>query len=74
MGALDFDFNDVTAIKLLMNEGIEELSEKTVVVKTGKGYHIYLRDKNGNETKNKSFRNSDPNLSVPIDLKGGGGR
>lgn len=62
-GLLVVDFDDSEAIPYVV-ESLSELQKKTMVVRTGKGYHIYYKCK---ETPNLKL----PNLK--IDVKGEGG-
>ena len=58
-----FDFDDLSAIPFVMGS-IGEVAKKTMVVRTGKGYHVYYRMKEPSNFKLSNIR---------VDVKGEGG-
>jgi len=60
------DFDDPAILDFLVDGGIAKFREKTLVVKTGKGYHAYFRVSES-LLQNRRFDN------LKIDIKGEGG-
>ena len=65
-GLVVVDFDDPSVLDFLINGGIDKFSERTLVVKTGKGYHAYFRAPES-LLQNRRFDN------LKIDIKGEGG-
>jgi len=65
-GLVVVDFDDPSVPDFLINGGIGKFSEKTLVVKTHKGYHAYFRVSES-LLQNRRFDN------LKIDIKGEGG-
>jgi len=65
-GLVVVDFDDSSVLDFLIEGGISKFSEKTIVVKTSKGYHVYFRVPE-NLLKNLRFDN------LKVDIKGEGG-
>lgn len=65
-GLVVVDFDDPSVLDFLINGGIDKFSERTLVVKTGKGYHAYFRVAES-LLQNRRFNN------LKIDIKGEGG-
>jgi len=60
------DFDDPSILDFLVDGGIAKFKEKTLVAKTGKGYHVYFRAPES-LLQNRRFDN------LKIDIKGDGG-
>lgn len=58
-----FDFDDINTVPFVMGS-IGEVAKKTMVVRTGKGYHVYYKTK---EPQNFKLNN------IKVDVKGEGG-
>jgi len=65
-GLVVVDFDDLETMNFLIEGGINKFLEKTLVVKTRKGYHAYFRVPE-NLLQNRRFDN------LKIDIKGEGG-
>ncbi len=68
------DFDDMAAARYCIKD-FEGLASKTLVVRTAKGVHVYLRPKGGLPLESKTFRrrNARQRAYLPVDIKGEGG-